>query len=114
MGRLTLLVSSLLLLMLVAVACGGDGEDPDRVLLLEGGPITAAELLSAIRGEFGEDRDILNPLCSASFVSDESTVMQLVTVLQGGEEDTALEPSPADVTRTMEVVAEFCAYGLSQ
>ena len=114
MGRLTLLLFSIFVLALYAVACGGDGEDPNRVLQLKGGSITAAELLSAIRGEIGEDRDILNPLCSASFISDEPTVMELVTVLQGGEADATLEPSPADVTRAMEVVAEFCAYGLSQ
>ncbi len=114
MGRYTLLLSSLLLLVLGALACASDGEDPNRVLLLKGGSITAEELLNAIRDEIGEGGEILNPLCSASFLSDESTVMQLVTVLQGEEENNTLEPSPADVTRMMEVVAEFCSTGLSQ
>lgn len=107
MGRLTLLLSSLLALVLVLSACGDNGEDSDTVLLLATGPVAEPELRSTFRREFMEANDILNLLCRATHASDSPTVMALTAQLLG-EDGTTAQPGPDGVDRVMEIIRQEC------
>lgn len=109
MGRTCLFSLAFLLILLLAIACSERGDSPDRVLQLESGPVTEQQLRDAFRANNNaEGGDILNPLCSASNFSDESTVMEFVAELLEEEADATTEPPPNDVNRMMEIIAEEC------
>ena len=114
MGRSTLVFLPLLVILLLAGACSSGSDDPNRVLHLETGPVTEEQLRTAFRARNNaEGGDILNLLCRASDFSDESAVAEFVAELLGEEADTTAEPSPKDVDRMMEIIAEECFAGLS-
>lgn len=113
MGRSTLLCLALLMALLIAGACSSGGDNPDRVLQLESGPVTEQQLRDAFRAKNNaEGGDVLNLLCRASDFSDESAVMEFVAELLGEEASATAEPPPEDVDRMMEIIAEECVAGL--
>ena len=97
-----------LILTLLALACNGDNDDPNRVLNLKNWPYTEEQLRAEIRTAFVEGRDVLDLLCRASDFSDDETVMDLTEELLVQGRGATVEPGPDDVERVTEVIREEC------
>ena len=112
MGRLTLLLSSFLLLVLVTVACA-DGESPNRVLELGRGPITEEDFRAGIRAadriEFGSMRQ----LCDFSYYPEDANAaanaVPLAIDFIVGDAAPMTEPILPDMERALEILTEECA-----
>ena len=112
MGRLALLVSSLLVVVLVAVACADNSDDPNRVLELGAGSISEQQLRSSFRALQRNDPREMEKLCDQILLEQIGDVAILETLGELGlvlATVTLAAPAPTDITRAAEVVIEECA-----
>ena len=108
-----MLLSPLLLLVLVTVACAGDGENPYRVLELGIGPITEEDFRAGLRAADGRHFGDMRRLCDFTYFSvDENAEKDAVTLavdLIAGNAAANTEQVPADMERAAEILREECA-----
>ena len=111
MGRSALLLSFVLLLMLVTVACSDDGQDPNRVLELDAGSISERELRSSFGAlNHGDPRE-MEKLCDQILLEQIGDVAILDTLRNLGlvlVTVTRARPASTDVSRAAEIVSEEC------
>ena len=114
MGRSTLLFVSVLVLVLVVVACGGDDDSPNRVLKLGNGPITERDFRTGIRTVDRGEVLHMGTLCEFTYfheyedAASENAVAFAVELISGNAPAIA-EAVPADMERAAEIVREECA-----
>ena len=109
-----MLLPSLLLLVLVAVACASDGENPNRVLELGMDPVTEEDFRAGIRTFDRGEVLHMSRLCEFTYFSEEDQganedAVAFAVGLIAGNAAAVTEPVPADMERAAEIVREECA-----
>ena len=109
MGRSNLLLVSLLLLVLVGVACAGDGDNPNRVLFtLNGEGVTEEQLRTAFRSVTSERADVLHIGCSAVNFEDDLGVIEFARALISGDIGDGIELESLDLDRLLDILRREC------
>ncbi len=96
-----------------AVACGGNGADPDRLLQLSAGQLTERELRSLIEESIVDDDELYEVLCAAlaGLSDDQATEAFVLSYSRALAEQ---EIVIADEKRAVQITREECeAAGLS-
>ena len=109
MGRLALLLSFVLLLVLATVACAGDDDNPNRVLFtLNGEPVTEEQLRTEFSAAESEGRDVFHAGCRAVNLKDDLGVIDFATALVSGDIGDGIEPRSLDLGRLYDILRRAC------